>query len=286
MKGIGGFSTPTESYANRFPFLPYCWLTNNVGNMNELIKITEKNGKQVVSAKELYLGLGLDKSNWSRWSKVNIEEDKFFNKSEDWVRLKDDSDNQLVTNPNKVSYDYVITLDFAKHLAMMARTEKSYEYRNYFLECERIAKSTVEKSLPKTFAEALRLAAEQAEKIEAQQKLLELKDTIISEYEPKVNYYDLILSSKDAINITVIAKDYGMSAKAMNKKLNELGVIFKSGDTWLPYQKYAVMGYTKTGTVSYNDGKSSAVHSKWTQKGRLFLYDLLKNNDILPLIER
>lgn len=50
MKGIGGFSTPTESYANRFPFLPYCWLTNNVGNMNELIKITEKDGKQVVSA--------------------------------------------------------------------------------------------------------------------------------------------------------------------------------------------------------------------------------------------
>lgn len=92
--------------------------------MNELIKITEKNGKQVVSAKELYLGLGLDKSNWSRWSKVNIEEDKFFNESEDWARLKDDSDNQLVTNPNKVSYDYVITLDFAKHLAMMARTEK------------------------------------------------------------------------------------------------------------------------------------------------------------------
>ena len=63
--------------------------------------------------------------------------------------------------------------------------------------------------------------------------------TIISEYKPKANYYDVILSSKNAINISVIAKDYGMSAKLMNKKLNELGVIFKSGDTWLPYAKYA-----------------------------------------------
>ena len=141
-------------------------------------------------------------------------------------------------------------------------------------------------ALPRTFAEALRLAAEQAEQLEQQQKQLELKDTIILEYEPKANYYDIILSSNNAINITVIAKDYGMSAKAMNKKLNEIGIIFKSGDTWLPYQEYAAMGYTKTETVSYNDGKGATVHSKWTQKGRLFLYDLLKRHGILPLIEQ
>ena len=77
-----------------------------------------------------------------------------------------------------------------------------------------------------------------------------------------------------------------MSAKLMNKKLNELGVIFKSGDTWLPYAKYAKEGYTKTETISYNSGEGSTVHSKWTQKGRLFLYDLLKKNGILPLIEK
>lgn len=190
-----------------------------------------------------------------------------------------------MTNGNETK-DYAICLDFAKHLAMMARTERSYEYRNYFLECERIAKQSIEKTLPKTFAEALRLAAEQAEQIEHQQKQIELKDTIISEYEPKANYYDVILSYKNAINISVIAKDYGMSAKLMNKKLNALGVIFKSGDTWLPYAKYAKEGYTKTETISYNSGEGSAVHSKWTQKGRLFLYDLLKKNGILPLIEQ
>lgn len=57
MKGIGGFSTPTESYANRFPFLPYCWLTNNVGNMNELIKITEKTGNKSFPLKNCILDL-------------------------------------------------------------------------------------------------------------------------------------------------------------------------------------------------------------------------------------
>lgn len=57
MKGIGGFSTPTERYANRFPFLPYCWLTNNVGNMNELIKITEKTENKSFPLKNCILDL-------------------------------------------------------------------------------------------------------------------------------------------------------------------------------------------------------------------------------------
>lgn len=220
-----------KSYANRFPFLPYCWLTNNVGDMNELIKITEKNGKQVVSAKELYLGLGLDKSNWSRWSKVNIEEDKFFNESEDWARLKDDSDNQLVTNPNKVSYDYVITLDFAKHLAMMARTEKSYEYRNYFLECERIAKSTIEKALPKTFAEALRLAAEQAEQIEKQQAL-------IAEQAPKAEFFDAVADSKDAVPMLEVAKVLGIKGMGRNNLFEFLRQEKVLMNNNIPYQRY------------------------------------------------
>lgn len=243
--------------------------------MNELIKVTERDGNQVVSARELYIGLGLDKSHWTRWSTQNIEENNFFQENEDWVGFA------IVANGNETK-DYAITLDFAKHIAMMAKTEKSYEYRNYFLECERIARA----SLPKTFAEALRLAADQAELLEKQQKQLEIKDTIISEYEPKATYYDLILSSQDALPITVIAKDYGMSAKAMNKKLNELGIIFKCQGTWVTYQKYASKGYTKTSTVSYDDGKGSAVHTKWTQKGRLFLYDTLKNCGILPLMEK
>lgn len=85
--------------------------------MNDLIRISEKDGRQVVSAKELYLGLGLDKSHWTRWSVQNIEEDKFFHENEDWVGFA------TKANGNETK-DYAITLEFAKHIAMMARTEK------------------------------------------------------------------------------------------------------------------------------------------------------------------
>lgn len=101
--------------------------------MKELIKInTNEEGKQLVSARELYLGLGLNQGEWSRWYKRNIEQNEYFNKNVDWVGF--------VITPNrggKEVQDFAISLEFAKHIAMMARTEKSHEYRNYFIECEK-----------------------------------------------------------------------------------------------------------------------------------------------------
>lgn len=99
--------------------------------MNELIKITTNDeGKQLVSARDLYLGLELNKTNWSRWYPKNIEQNEYFTESVDFigVRHKDEG--------NEVQ-DFAISLDFAKHIAMMARTEKSHEYRNYFIDCEK-----------------------------------------------------------------------------------------------------------------------------------------------------
>ena len=99
--------------------------------MNELIKIqTNEQGQQLVSAKELYLGLGLDKTHWKRWSKKNIQENEFFLENDAWVGFA------TMANGNKTQ-DFAISLDFAKHIAMMARTEKSHEYRNYFIQCEK-----------------------------------------------------------------------------------------------------------------------------------------------------
>jgi prophage antirepressor-like protein len=110
----------------------------------------------------------------------------------------------------------------------------------------------------------------------------------IAEMKPKASYYDVILNCKDAVAISVIAKDYGRSAKWLNEYLHELGVQFKQGDIWLLYQKHAENGYTCTKTHSYlgNDGTThSRVHTYWTQKGRLFIYELLKGQGLLPLIE-
>lgn len=111
----------------------------------------------------------------------------------------------------------------------------------------------------------------------------------ISELKPKASYYDVILSSKDVVSMSVLAKDYGKSARWMNQKLHHLGVQYKRGKTWLLYQKHASMGYTDTKTYSFkhsNGQQGSNVHTYWTQKGRLFIYDLLKTNGILPLMEQ
>jgi prophage antirepressor-like protein len=109
---------------------------------------------------------------------------------------------------------------------------------------------------------------------------------IIGELQPKASYYDLILQNKSLMPISKIAKDYGMSGRAMNKLLHELGVQYKMGNTWLLYQEYADMGYTQSKTHAI-DAERSVMHTYWTQKGRLFLYDLLKNEKgLLPVIER
>ncbi|XGU46254.1 phage antirepressor KilAC domain-containing protein [Fusobacterium necrophorum subsp. funduliforme] len=142
--------------------------------------------------------------------------------------------------------------------------------------------------VPTSFAEALRLAAEQQEKIEKLALDNKVKDQQISELQPKASYYDLILQCKDLLSMTVIAKDYGKSAEWMNKKLHQLGVQFKQSGIWFLYQKYAENGYTQTKTQNYSksDGTQGArPHMYWTQKGRLFLYDLLKNNGVYPMIE-
>lgn len=131
--------------------------------------------------------------------------------------------------------------------------------------------------------------------IEAQAVLAEKDTTIakqtqlIGELKPKADYTDRILQSKSLVTITQIAKDYGMSGAAMNEKLHELGVIYKLGGQWLLYSKYQAKGYTHSETVriKHSDGTQDVkMNTKWTQKGRLFLYEFLKKHGILPVIEQ
>ncbi|EKO8622908.1 phage antirepressor [Staphylococcus pseudintermedius] len=107
----------------------------------------------------------------------------------------------------------------------------------------------------------------------------------VKELKPKATYYDLVLQNKSLLSVSKIAKDYGVSARALNKLLHELGVQYKQGDIWLLYAKHQDKGYTQTSTYAL-DEEHSKVTTKWTQKGRLFIYDLLKDNDILPTIEQ
>lgn len=121
-------------------------------------------------------------------------------------------------------------------------------------------------------------------------KVLKLENAkqnqVIHELAPKATYYDMVLQNKTLLPITKIAKDYGMSGQALNNLLHELGVQYKLGDVWLLYQKHADKGYTQSKTHVI-DAERSAFNTQWTQKGRLFIYDLLKSKKgILPVIER
>ncbi|MCP8876547.1 phage antirepressor [Latilactobacillus curvatus] len=111
----------------------------------------------------------------------------------------------------------------------------------------------------------------------------------VNELTPKATYYDTVLANEALVSITVIAKDYGMSGTKMNMLLHDLKVQYKQGKTWLLYAKYQRNGWTQSETqmVRRKDGTEKAVlNTKWTQKGRLGLYELLKLNGVLPTIEQ
>lgn len=112
---------------------------------------------------------------------------------------------------------------------------------------------------------------------------------LIGELKPKADYTDLILKSKSLVTITQIAKDYGMSGQAMNKVLHNLGIIYNQSGQWLLYSKHQAKGYTHSETVNivHSDGREDVkMNTKWTQKGRLFLYNTLKKENIIPVIEK
>lgn len=149
--------------------------------------------------------------------------------------------------------------------------------------------------VPRTFKDALLLAAAQQEQIEEQQKLIIAQGQTISdlneandEMRVKVSYYDRILASKSTVTTTQIAQDYGMSAKKFNIELRNLKIQRKVGGQWILYSPYNTMGYVHSETFvpeKSTTGKAIML-TRWTQKGRLFLYEKLKKNNILPLIEQ
>lgn len=131
----------------------------------------------------------------------------------------------------------------------------------------------------------IRLATRLKEEMALNQK----QKQIIGELRPKADYVDRILKNKGLVTITQIAKDYGMSGQAMNRLLHDLGVQYKQSGQWLLYREHQAKGYTHSETVEIvrADGRDDVrMSTKWTQKGRLFLYELLKTNDVLPTIER
>ena len=142
---------------------------------------------------------------------------------------------------------------------------------------------------PDMLIAALEELKSEREKVKSLEEMAAVQRQQITEMQPKASYYDVVLNCKDLVAISTISKDYGWSATKMNNYLNSKGVQYKQGDIWLLYQKHASQGFTSTKVHSYN-GSDGEVHTRphtyWTQKGRLFIYGLLKADGIVPLIEQ
>ena len=127
---------------------------------------------------------------------------------------------------------------------------------------------------------------EERKRLEVANSQLQLE---LEEAQKQARYLDLIIESKASLRVTQIAADYGMSAHKFNKLLHDLGVQHKVNGQWILYKRHMGKGYTDSATFDFMDNRGQArthITTTWTQKGRLFLYELLKENGILPLIER
>lgn len=124
------------------------------------------------------------------------------------------------------------------------------------------------------------------EEVEAENKNLTIQ---LEESNKKASYLDLILGDPTPILITQIANDYGYSAVAFNRLLKKFKVQRRVNGQWILYKAYMGKGYTSTKSKTYQDKKKNLrtkIYTVWTQKGRRFIYDILKENGVLPLIER
>lgn len=204
--------------------------------MNELVKIKLNDGKQVVSARELYEVLELHKAVFSRWASKNIIRNEYAIEGVDWEGVN------IMLSGNE-SLDYALSLDFAKRISMMARTEKGEQVRKYFIECEK--KLLAPKSF--TLKESLQIALEAVERAEiAEQLLLESK--------PKIDFYNEVTESNDVLDFAAVAKlinRKGFGRNNLFEFLRDKKILRYNNE---PYQSYIDNGWFKT------------VESKWKTK--------------------
>ena len=214
--------------------------------MNELIKITEYNGNQAVSARDLHKFLEITER-FSSWFERMLQYGFVENTDYQGCEFFNTLANQTLT-------DYALTLDCAKEISMIQRSKKGKEAREYFIECEKQLRSG-KFALPTTYKEALQSLLIEVEAKERLQAQNELQAKELEKQAPKVAYYDEVLTSQSTYNANQIAKELGMSAVTLNKKLHELKVQYKQGGQWLLYYPHQNKGYTKTVTYTYTDSK-------------------------------
>ena len=238
------------------------------------LPVKEVDGKIYFEAEAAAIGLGLTDSKenkaYVRWARVR-----------NYLNSPQVAKGSWITEPEFYKLAFKASNDVAEKFQDWVATEVLPSIRKHgaYLTDEKLEEVLLN---PDTL---IKLATELKEEREGRL----IAEQRVNELTPKASYYDLVLKNESLVTITQIAKDYGMSGREMNAKLHDLKVQYKQGSTWLLYSKYQKTGWTHSDTivVDRTDGTKKAVmQTKWTQKGRLGLYELLKSNGVLPLIEQ
>ncbi len=242
--------------------------------MEDLIEVSFAEEYPTVSARDLYVGLGI-KTDFRHWFPRMCSYG--FTEGIDYKRLWQ---KRPTKGGIQTVSEYRISIDMAKHICMMQRDEKGMLYRQYFLELEKAWQSP-----EKVMARALQLANQQVKELSGQVRAQNLQ---IAQLRPKAIYLDMILHSPSLVLITQIAKDYGLSAIRLNKLLHEWGIQYKVRDQWILYAQYQGQGYTCSTAIEVrrNGHLEVKYQTEWTQRGRVFLYQLLKSKGYLPVVEQ
>lgn len=262
--------------------------------IDEVINITEQDGEILISGRELHEFLEIG-TRYDTWFNRMLEYG--FVEGQDFTLVAQKRATNNPKNPWTTVTDHALTVDMAKEIAMAQKNAKGKEARQYFIKCEKKLREVVQSAprLPQTYKEALAellLEVEAREQLQlevkAKEEVIQAKEEVIQDLKPKSEYCEQVLRADGAVTITVIAKDYGMSAVKMNALLHDAGIQYKQGNIWLLYAEYADKGYTKSETYVQGTawGETAIMNTKWTQKGRLFLYDILKEMDIIPISEQ
>ena len=240
--------------------------------MNIIPVNVSKNDEQYVSGRELHMFLEIN-TPYSKWFGRMCEYG--FVENVDYTT----KDKKVLRNDGTImpqtQFEHNLTIEMAKQLCMLARNDKGREAREYFIQVEREWNSP-----EKVMGRALKIANMV---INEQKVLIAAQEQQISEFKPIRDYVDEILSSTSALTITQIAADYDITARALNKILEEEKIQRSVGGQWILYKNQMGKGYTKSETFTFtrSDGRlDSKITTKWTQKGRLMIHEIMKSRGI------
>ena len=240
--------------------------------MNIIPVNVSKNDEQYVSGRDLHMFLEIN-TPYSKWFNRMCEYG--FVENVDYLTV----DKKVLREDGRVmpqtQFEHSLTIEMAKQLCMLARNEKGREAREYFIQVEREWNSP-----EKVMGRALKIANMV---INEQKVLIAAQEQQISEFKPIRDYVDEILSSTSALTITQIAADYDITARALNKILEEEKVQRNVSGQWILYKNQMGKGYTKSETFTFtrSDGRlDSKITTKWTQKGRLMIHEIMKSRGI------